>query len=126
MLDGLELFSSGLWKQAQKRAADDEVTLKKSISMELEEMSFFLSLLYQMPDEQRRDAIIGVALLARFLYQNISRVEDPDEMRRRFLEDSKILIDFLRRMDDAYYADLRPGRDPKDALKLLGEWIQSH
>ena len=121
MIDGLRQFGEGLYEQAEKRAAEDGVSLRTSFENEVEEMDFFLQILSE--NSNRLQGLIGVTNLAQFLYRNVQGLEQPKE---QFLKGSEKLLAFLVKMDDKYYKELRPGVNPTHALTKLGEWIEQN
>ena len=119
MIDGLRQFGEGLYDQAEKRAMEDNVSLRESFDNEVTEMDTFLAILAKK-DPIRFQALTGITHLAQALYRNGQGLDQPKD---KFLEEFEKLLAFLVELDDKYYKELRPGTDPKTALQKLGEWI---
>jgi hypothetical protein len=120
MLDGLRQFGEGLYDQAEKRAKEDDCTIRESFDNEIQEMDIFFSIL-SAKDQIKYQALLGVAHLAQALYRNAQGSEAPKEV---FFSELEKAIDSFVRVDEKYYGELRPGNDPTHALKRLGEWME--
>jgi hypothetical protein len=119
MISGLQQFSEGLYDQAEKRAVEDNIPLRKSFDNEMVEMDIFLDILSKK-NPISTQALTGITQLAQALYRNGQGLDQPKE---QFFERFGRLLDFLVELDDKYYKEFRPNTDPEVALKKLGEWI---
>lgn len=119
MLAGLRQFGEGLYEQAEKRAKGDSCTLRESFDNEIKEMDAFFAIL-STKDQKKYQELIGVAHLAQALYRNAQGLEEPKE---KFFAELGNAIDLFVKIDEKYYGELRPGNDPIEALKGLGEWL---
>jgi len=121
MLKGLDLFAQGLWEQAEKRSKEDNVSLEESLKQEIKEMDIFKEILSKK-DSKKVQALHGIALLAQALY---GHALDTDSHKESYNQSLGRELNFFQNVDAKYYDDFRPKFGPEEALRKLGEIIET-
>jgi hypothetical protein len=121
MLKGLELFAEGLWEQAEKRSEEDKISIEESLKQEIKEMDIFKEILAKKNPEKVQ-GLHGIALLAQVLY---GHALGSDSHKESYDQGIVRELNFFQNVDAKYYDELRPQFGPEDALRKLGEIIDS-